>query len=264
MSCPSATLVVWTSAWWHGAAAADDVLDALQAWTGTHRVTAADTATAEALELPPPGDAPASPALLLAALRRVGVTGAGMVLPVAGDVRGLGGPGPCCDAALAAGEAVIFTEARLGIVPRRSGHDEIDWTVYPLAESPQLEQIPIGEAEHELAGAMRAAATALVELDVTRHRPNVRAEIDELVAAQPRLPWPPGMPSRALRVLQRAGEVAAILEVAAGDAPGGALSASASTLRTRALAPLTHAVRFARFAAVNEAVKMFANHASKS
>ncbi|HEY4456201.1 MAG TPA: hypothetical protein VGN81_17950, partial [Pseudonocardiaceae bacterium] len=89
MSCPSATLVVWTSAWLNGAAAADDVLDALQSWAESHEIVAHDDATAELLDLPTAHQQPASPALLLAALRKIGVTSGELVLPVAGDLRGL-------------------------------------------------------------------------------------------------------------------------------------------------------------------------------
>ena len=39
-------MVVWTSAWLHGAAAADDVLDALHSWAESHEVTAHDESTA--------------------------------------------------------------------------------------------------------------------------------------------------------------------------------------------------------------------------
>ncbi len=263
MSCPSATLLIWTTAWWHGVAAADDVLDATQCWAEANRVAAQDPGTATALELPTSTEPPAPLAALLGALRKEGVTGGTIALPVPGDVRGLGGKGPLCDAAVQAGEAVVFGDAGIGLVPHRIDGTELRWTVFDAPKGLAAEHIPIAEAEHELAGAMRAAATALVELDVARHRPNVRAEIDALLQAQPRLPWPPGMPSRALRVLQRATEVAAILQVATGDAPGGALSASATNARASALAPLTHAVRFARCAAVNDAVRMFGEHAGK-
>ncbi|MGH3620861.1 MAG: hypothetical protein ACRDQ5_03605 [Sciscionella sp.] len=267
MSCPSATLVVWTSAWLHGSAAADDVLDALQSWGEPHLVNSNDDGTAATLDLPGRGERPAPPALLLAALRRAGVTGGGIALPVPGDVRELGGRSPFADAAIKVGEAVVLASAGLGVVPVRStipdNGTEVRWTVYDLPASGPGEYIPLAEAEHKLAGAMRAAATALVELDVARHRPNVRAEIGELVAAQPRLPWPPGMPARAMRVLQRAAEVAAILRVASGDEPGAALSASAARARAEALRPLDDAVRMARRAAVNESVRVLSESANQ-
>jgi hypothetical protein len=267
-------MVVWTSAWLHGATAADDVLDALQSWAESHEVTAHDESTADLLGLPGPGEPGASPAMLLAAARRFGVTGGELVLPVAGDLRGLRGEAVFAAAALRAGEAAVLTtspdvaaendQARdIGIVPDRVVEGLQRWTVFPLPFAPAGDPTPLGEAEHELSGAMRAAATALVDLDVARHRPGVRAEITALVEGQPRSPWPPGMPNRALRVLQRASEVAAILHVATSDEPGGAVSASAIRRRSEALRPLDHAVRTARRAAVAETVRTLSDHAGK-
>ena len=66
------------------------------------------------------------------------------------------------------------------------------------------------------------------------------------------------MPAAALRVLQHADEVEAILAAASVDEPGGALSASAAAARREALRPLSTAVRVARRAAVTEAVRVLA------
>ncbi len=70
MPCASATFTVWSSAWLAGAAAPDDVLDALGPWGRAHDVVAADTGTALAHALAAPGTAPGSVTFLLAALRR--------------------------------------------------------------------------------------------------------------------------------------------------------------------------------------------------
>jgi hypothetical protein len=263
VSCPSVTMIVWASAWLHGAAAADDVLDALLAWADLHEVAAADDGTATALDLPATGEPAVSPALLLAAARRSGVTGGRLVLPVSGDVRGLGGPGPFADAALAAGEAVVLDGVDLGLVPVIVADGVMRWTVYDLPSGPPPEMVPLSEADHGLAGAMRTAATTLIELDVARHRPGVREEIEAIISGTPKLLWPEGMPPKPLRVLQRSIEVSAILQIASGDSPGGALSASAATARAQALWPLFDAVRVARRAAVDEAVRVFADRASR-
>ena len=71
------------------------------------------------------------------------------------------------------------------------------------------------------------------------------------------------MPGQALRVLQHADEVEAILAAASVDEPGGALSASAAAARREALRPIETAVRVARRAAVAEAVRVLAVGATR-
>ncbi|MBB5908969.1 hypothetical protein [Actinoalloteichus hymeniacidonis] len=264
MPCPSATIVTWTSAWLRGAAAADDVLDALRVWAQAHEVRAADQHTAAIADLPGPDEQAVAPAMLLATLRRFPATTARLVLPVAGDVRGLGGPGRFAEDALRVGEAALFPEAGLALVPDIGPEGLMWWTVHTLPEMmPPVEYHPIGEAEHGLAAAMRQAATALTELGVARRRPGVREEIAEALASRPMPDWPEGMPQRALRVLERAAEVAAILDVAGRDAPGGALSASAARARDEALRPIKAAVRAARMTAVDDAARILSERAEK-
>ncbi|AUS80588.1 hypothetical protein C1701_22140 [Actinoalloteichus sp. AHMU CJ021] len=263
MPSPSATMVIWTSAWLRGSAAADDVLDALNIWAEAHEVRAADDQTAATLDLPGPNDGPTGLAMLLAALRRCPETNARLVLPVAGDVRGLGGPGPFSEAALLAGEAVVLPEAGIGLVPRPGPEGLMRWSVHELPEMPPTPLHPIGEAEHGLAAAMRQAATALTELGVARKRPGVREEIAAALANTPRPEWPEAMPQRALRVLERSAEVAAILDVASRDAPGGALSASAARARDEALRPIFNAVRAARMTAVDDAARVLGDRAAR-
>lgn len=244
---------MWSSAWLSGAAAADDVLDALQDWAELHEVVAAEERLATTLEIPVRGAAGGSPAALLAALRRSGADSAELVMPVPGDVRGLGGASQFAAEALRAGEAVIING--LGIVPDRIGEGIIRWTVFEVSQTAPSPNVPLGEAEHELTGAMRVAAGMLIELGVAKQRAGVREELQARVAERTHARWPSGMPQRALRVLQRAAEVSAILELAMEDEPGGALSASAALKRAEALRPLFQAVRTARCASVAEAVR---------
>ena len=84
----------------------------------------------------------------------------------------------------------------------------------------------------------------------------MRAEIAETLGRRVRPPWPQGSPGRALRVLEQADEVEAILRAAEGDEPGAALSASAAAARSSALRPLFTAVREARRSAIGEAVRV--------
>lgn len=248
-------MTVWTSAFTHGTAAADDVLDAMKTWAELHEVTAADAETADRLDLPY-GEQPATGLVsLLGALRKAEVESADLALPVAGDVRGLGGSGDFTHAALRQGQAVTFGSASLGLVPENVADGILRWTVYPTALLPPAEHLPISEAEHGMSSAMREAASTLVDLDIARHRPGVRQEIAETVASRPQPMWPESVPPRALRVLQRAAEVEVILWVATEDAPGGALSASAIEARVTALRPLFDSVRAARTSAVAEMVR---------
>ncbi|TDD87925.1 hypothetical protein E1202_15540 [Saccharopolyspora karakumensis] len=233
MPCPSATSVVWSSAWLHGAAASDDVLDALQTWGEVQEFRAADDELAARLDLP-------------------------------GDARGLGGASPFSKLAMRSGEAAVLPEAGLGLVPERIAEGILRWTVFETGELPPVEHLPIGEAEHGMASAMREAATALIELGVAKQRPGVREEIAQTIAAKPTPDWPENIPQRTLRILQRATEVEAILWVATDDAPGGALSASAMRSRTDALRPLFDAVRAARRASVAEMVRVLADQAARS
>ncbi|WP_033400728.1 hypothetical protein [Actinokineospora enzanensis] len=261
MSTPSATFAVWVSAWLNGSAAADDVLDALRHWAELHDVVAVDESTADNLDVPLRGRAGGPIAGLLAAVRRAECTGGRMVLPVPGDVRGLGGRSEFAGVALHAGEAVVLHGAPLGLVPEPIADGVLRWTVFDIGDAPATEHVPLGEAEHELTGAMRVAAGVLTELGVAKHRAGVREEITARVAHRTAATWPEGTPPRALRVLQRANEVSAILELAAEDAPGNALSSSSARRRAEALRPLTDAVRIARLAAVDEAVRVFSEHA---
>ncbi|WP_207954392.1 hypothetical protein [Saccharopolyspora elongata] len=256
-------MVVWTSAWLHGAAASDDMLDALQTWAESQEVLAADEELAARLDLPGPQETPAGPALLLAALRKADAGDGQLVLPVPGDARGLGGMSPFAKLAMRGGEAVVLPRAGIGLVPQRIAEGILRWTVFGIGDLPPAEHLPIGEAEHGMASAMREAATALIDLGVAKHRPGVREEIAQTISARPVPPWPEGVPQRTLRILQRATEVEAILWVATDDAPGGALSASAIRGRTEALRPLFDAVRAARRASVAEMVRVIGDHAEK-
>ncbi|ANY09091.1 hypothetical protein AFB00_25705 [Pseudonocardia sp. HH130630-07] len=249
---------MWSSAWLAGTAAPDDVLDALAPWSEAHDVLAADDASAVATELPGPGAAPTSTAMLLAAVRRGAPRGqARVVLPAAGDVRGLPGPGPFSEEAMVAGEGVLFPDAGFGVVPAPIADGVVRWSVHAVPDpGPVPEYVPLNDAERELRAQVRNAAAALTDLGVARHRPGVREEIAAALRGRPQALWPAGMPPQALRVLQQADEVDAILSAAAGDEPGGALSATAAIARSDALRPIAAAVRVARRAAVAEAVRV--------
>jgi hypothetical protein len=261
--CPSATLTVWASAWLHGSAAPDAVIDGLHTWAGLHEVVAADEAAARQLDLPAPGAVPTSVVGLLAVARRAGAGAGQLLLPVPGDVRGLPPEGPLAAEALRSGEVAVFTGAELAVVPDAVADGVLRWTVFLAGPLPPAPEPALVDAEHGLRGAVRQAATTLVELDVARHRPGVRAEIAETLEHRVRPPWPEGTPARALRVLEQADEVEAILRVADTDNLGGAVSASVAAARSAALRPLFTAVREARRSAVAEAVRALTPRAGR-
>lgn len=261
--CPSATFTVWASAWLHGCAAPDAVIDGLHTWAGLHEVVAVDEVTAQQLDLPAPGEVPTSVVGLLASARRAGAGVGQLLLPVPGDVRGLPPEGPLAAAALFSGEVAVFTGAELAAVPNTVAEGVLRWTVFADGCLPPAPEPELSEAEHGLRGAVRQAATTLVELDLARHRPGVRAEIAEALELRVRPPWPEGTPARALRVLEQADEVEAILRAADTDNLGGALSASVAAARSAALRPLFTAVREARRSAVAEAVRALTPRAGR-
>ena len=261
--CPSATLTVWASAWLHGCAAPDAVIDGLHTWAGLHEVVAADEATASQLDLPGPGEAPTSVVGLLATARRAGAAGGRLLLPVPGDVRGLPPDPSLAAAALDSGEVAVLAGPELAVVPTAVADGVLRWTVFAAGPLPPAPEPALSDAEHGLRGAVRQAATTLVELDVARHRPGVRAEIAEALERRVRPPWPDGTPGRALRVLEQADEVEAILGVAETDHLGGALSAKVAAARSAALRPLSTAVREARRSAVAEAVRALTPRAGR-
>lgn len=251
-------MTVWVSAWLHGFAAADDVLDALVPWAELHEVVAADELTAAHFDLPLPTEQPHSPAMLLATVRRAGASTARLILPVPGDLRGVGSgaqrTGSFGADALRSGQGVLLTRADIGVVPNTVADGVIRWTVHRTGTAAAPDQTGLTEAEHALRSAVRDAAATLSALDIARHRPEVRDQIADTLAARPRPPWPQGTPGRVLRVLENADEVMAILSAAARD-DGAAVSASEARARAEALRPLAAAVRAARLAAVAEAVR---------
>ena len=112
MWCPSVSLSVWANAWLAGAAAPDDVLDALSQWAPRHSVTAYDAVAAGSTGLPWPDVNHFGTMSLLQTLRTaagvpVGAPAISVVLPVPGDVRGLPAGTQFQRDAVTAGEAII-------------------------------------------------------------------------------------------------------------------------------------------------------------
>lgn len=304
MWCPSVSLSLWANAWLAGKAAPDDVLDALSVWAPKQSVTAYDAVAAGHTGLPWPDVHDAGTVTLLQTLRAaVGRPTStpglppltrgtiNVLLPVPGDVRGLT-PGTQFERdALAAGEAIVIANPHnpstaVGLVPefRYQDDDEapedyetglaelcaLTWTVYSLPGAPVLDHHELGDAEYTLRSAVRSAADALGAIGLGSAATGVddpRGLVEQLLESARQHRIPDHAPSRALRVLENAAHVDAIIAVSAGLSPSdspdrfaapiaaglepiGTQSSSEARIAGDALRPLTAVVRSARMAAV--------------
>lgn len=229
----SASLAWWLTAWLRGHAPADDLLDEFAG--DRFRGLGDDPEPRPVLDL-------------LALLRTAGADGAGLALPVEGDLVGLGGPRRLNDAAIEAGEAVVVVGVSLGLVPEVVG-DALTWTAHPA----HRRQLPdVGEADRGLRAATMETAGLLADLDVARWRPEVADELMNL-RHRPHVPAPPGTPARCVDLAARALQGEAIVALALQD-DGGALSAYEVESRRQALVPLGRAARRALVAACSPEV----------
>lgn len=258
---------MWASAWLAGYCSPDDVLDALHEWAPMHLLRAGDPGSAEQTGLPWPDAREAATLGLLETVRDATAMPDAelrLVLPVAGDVRGLPTGGAFAAAAITAGEAVLTGragDAGVGIVPLRSGPDVLCWNVFALELPPAAEAVGLGEAEYAMRTAMRDAAAALVAVQRLGAPLGVdpRAAMESLLEASARHRLPPTVPDRAVRILDSADRVAAILAVAQQASGPAALSATGANRVDDLLRPLHTAVRAARLSAIAGAVRAAAS-----
>jgi hypothetical protein len=277
MWCPSVSLSLWANAWLAGKAAPDDVLDALSLWAPTQSVAAYDAVAAGHTGLPWPDVHDAGTVSLLQMLRAaVGTSrtrgSINVVLPVPGDVRGLV-PGTQFERdALAVGEAVIIANpddpaTAIGLVPEFTYGDAdsdapdsselcaMSWMVYSLPGAPALEHHELGDAEYTLRSAVRSAADALGTIGLGAAASDVadpRGLVEQMLESSRQHRVPEHAPARAVRVLENAAHVDAIIAVSAGLSrlPTGN-SSSETQIANNALRPLAAVVRSARMAAVS-------------
>ncbi|WP_405781920.1 hypothetical protein [Streptomyces sp. NBC_00859] len=250
----SGRLAAWGNALLAGFVSPDDAALAIVGEDAVHRV--------EGL----PGEAgPVGLTLALGRLRGLGATGYRVAMPTAGHPLGLSGPPEFNARALEAAEAVTAFGVPLGLVPElyEAGpegdlHREVVWHCLPVREAPPADVPSLGEAERELAEALREATAVLSGLDVAGGGPAADAAIDayraraeagagELLA--------PGYPARAVRVLELARRVGLLVSVAYEHGPGGAVSASEMAARGEALRPVERVARRAQVAAYNAYVE---------
>jgi hypothetical protein len=177
-----------------------------------------------------------------------------VVLPVAGDVRGLPGPAEFRSAALERGEAVVG--CGLGVVPDVIDHHPssapptVLWQAFVIDPVP-VDFVSVPDAQYELTTAIRESASALSAADVAGWVDDIADTLRDARQAGERLNLPPGFPPRAVALLAQAERLQAVLDLAFADPTGGAIDRTGIAARTAALKPLATAVRRARIAGYN-------------
>ncbi|GAA2277164.1 hypothetical protein GCM10010415_51390 [Streptomyces atrovirens] len=214
-----------------------------------------------------PGEsAPVGLTLALGRLRALGVSGLRVALPAPGHPLGLSGPPEFNARALEAEEAVVCSGAAVGLVPEvyEAGpagdvRVEVVWHCLPVRVAPPADVPSLGEAERELAEALREATEVLTRLDVAGSGPVAEAAIDayraRAMGSRGREVLAPGYPPRAVRVLELAQRVGALVSLAGVHGHGGAVSASEISARAGALRPVERTARRAQVAAYNSVVE---------
>jgi hypothetical protein len=237
---PAGRFAIWATAWLSGRASYDDALDALAGDTA-HRVSGLP-GTDEAVPL----------GWALTALRGLGERRFRLVLPVPGDVGGLPAVAGLAALAVDAGQAAVGE--RLALVPEPLSPEVLAWTACPLDGVPPVAPAVEGSLR-ALSGsldlAVGDAARTLAGLDVARWNPEVPALLAGLGRTVPAPALPDDHDPLAVSVLGRAQRLAAVLDLATADAPGGAVNHAQAARRDEALRPLTRAVREAVVAAYN-------------
>ncbi len=232
------TLALWGAAW-QGGAPADAVLSAIDA-TGFRAGVRAHSEEAAALTgLPGPGSSSAGSAELLPLLRTGGVPE--LLLPTAGDLRGLPPGGRLTVAALDAGAVVVLPATRVGLVPT-AGQWRVDCCP---GGHPALD---LRTAHLELDAAIAEATHRLTAADLARDAEQARDRVAEIMLAE-RVETPPGMPSQAAALLAKAISLQALLVVAEGHDTA-AVNNFELAVVDDALRPLARAVREGRRSAV--------------
>ncbi|MEV8537154.1 hypothetical protein [Streptomyces sp. NPDC051211] len=249
----SGRLAAWGNALLAGLVSPDEAVLSVVGEDAVHRVAGL------------PGESgPVGLTLGLGRLRALGVTGLRVALPAPGHPLGLSGPPEFNAKALEAEEAVVCTGAALGLVPEVSEagpagdvHVSVVWHCLPVREAPPADVPSLGEAERELAEALRDATVVLTRLDVAASGPVAEAALDAYRARAEagREVLAPGYPPRAVRVLELAQRVGLLVDMAYEHGHGGAVSASEMQARAVALRPVERVARRAQVAAYNAYVE---------
>ncbi|WP_181767542.1 hypothetical protein [Streptomyces albidus (ex Kaewkla and Franco 2022)] len=264
----SGRMAAWGNALFAGLISPDEAAERIVGEDALHRVTGLPSSTGADAE---PEPEPVGLTLALGRLRSLGTAGLRVALPAPGHPLGLSGPPEFNSRALDAGEAVIAQGAALGMTPEVYAvgpegdvHAEVTWHCQPVREGPPADVPSLSEAERELAEAMRDATEVLTDLDVAGSGPVADAALEAYRARMEagRRLLAPGYPPRAVRVLELAQRVQALVAIAHGEdggsgsrddgrEHGGAVSASQIAARAEALRPVERTARRAQVAAYN-------------
>lgn len=167
-------LAAWWNCWAVGACGAEAVIDALSPF-GRHVFVGLD------------GD----PSPLIVGLARLRPTAAPdltsperwrmrVALPVAGDAGGLPGPARFNEAAIEAGQAVILSEAGIGLIPD-IGADVTTWTCRAvIVGTGAAPPVRPEQAVATVRSALMRALTSLEDLDPAVDRDAVRVQLTDL------------------------------------------------------------------------------------
>ncbi|MFJ9520716.1 hypothetical protein ACIRPK_20990 [Kitasatospora sp. NPDC101801] len=247
----SGRLTAWGNALLGGFTSPDQAAEAVLGADQSHRFTGL------------PGDPDGelhSPAWALGRLRSLGATGLRLARPAPGHPLGLTGPAPFNAAALTAGEAVLAVGLPIGFVPEVEVYGpqgdqgvRVLWRCSTVNEGPPADVPSLHEAERELADSLRETTRLLTQLDVAGAGPEAVRALTEWRRRGHTELLAPGYPPRAVRVLESARQITALLAIAL-DGHGAAVSATEMTARREILAPLGRTARRATAAAYNALV----------
>ena len=260
----SGRLAAWGNALIAGLVSPDDAAQRITGGDAVHRITGLPDGAQES-------EGPVGLTFGLGRLRALGVRGLRVALPVPGHPLGLTGPAGFNAAAIEAGEAVLAVGERpLGLVPEVAvagpegdASVAVAWRCLPVRDAPPADVPSLAEAERELTEALRTATEVLTRLDVAGSGPGALAALESYRARRTRAVLAPGYPPRAVRVLETAQRVDALVGIAEGRYGGGgagaehgaAVSASAIAGRAEVLRLLGRTARRAQVAAYNAFVE---------
>lgn len=237
------TLALWAAAW-QGGCSADEVLRAIDEAGHRAGVRAATADVAELTGLPGPGSSSAGSAALLPVLRGGGPVE--LLLPIPGDLRGLGPGSDITLAALDAGAVVVLPALGVGLVPADG-----QWRAHRCPGGHPT--LSLREAHDQLDGEIASATRSLVALDVARESSQAREAVRTIMLREA-VRCPPGTPGPASVLLAKAISLHALLVVADGP-QSAAVNNHELAVFDEALRPLADAVREGRRAAVAAAAR---------